>query len=64
MEYISVTEAAARWNVSVRQVQRLLAENRLPNAKKYGRSWMLPADAEKPGDPRREKKIKMPEEWP
>ncbi len=62
MEYISVAEAAARWDVSVRQVQRLLADSRIPRAKKYGRSWMLPADAEKPNDPRREKKIEPPEQ--
>jgi len=62
MEYISVAEAAERWNVSVRQVQRLLAEGRLLHAKKYGRSWMLPANAEKPADPRSEKKIKSPEQ--
>jgi hypothetical protein len=60
MEYISAMEASARWGVSPRQVQRLLAGNRIPGAKKYGRSWMIPAEAEKPGDSRREKK---PEEW-
>jgi DNA-binding CsgD family transcriptional regulator len=56
MEYISAMEAAERWGVSLRQVQRLLAGSRIPHAKKYGRSWMIPYDAEKPADPRREKK--------
>lgn len=56
MEYISAIEASERWGVSLRQVQRLLADNRIPRAKKYGRSWMIPGDAEKPADPRREKK--------
>lgn len=56
MEYISATEASERWGVSLRQVQRLLAAKRIPRAKKYGRSWMLPDDAEKPIDPRKEKK--------
>ncbi len=59
MDYISVSEASERWGVSLRQVQRLLAYGRIPNTKKYGRSWMIPEDAEKPIDPRREKK-KMP----
>lgn len=31
-------------------IQRLLAENRISHAKKYGRFWMIPADAEKPRD--------------
>lgn len=56
MEYISTVEASKKWGVSLRQVQRLLAGNRIPCAKKYGRFWMIPGDAEKPVDPRREKK--------
>lgn len=55
MEYISAIEASKRWGVSLRQVQRLLADNRIPRAKKYGRSWMIPDDAEKPLDPRKKK---------
>ena len=51
---MSVAEASERWGVSPRQVQRLLAGKRIPGARKYGRSWMVPADAEKPLDPRRE----------
>jgi len=56
MEYISAAEASERWGVSRRQVQRLLAADRIPRAKKYGRSWMIPEDAEKPADPRKGKK--------
>jgi hypothetical protein len=56
MEYISAMEASEKWGVSLRQVQRLLAASRIPRAKKYGRSWMIPGDAEKPADPRKEKK--------
>ncbi|CFX15027.1 Transcription regulator LuxR, C-terminal [Syntrophomonas zehnderi OL-4] len=56
MEYISAIEASEKWGVSLRQVQRLLAGHRIPHAKKYGRSWMIPRDAEKPADPRKEKK--------
>ncbi len=55
MEYISAIEASEKWGVSLRQVQRLLADNRIPRAKKYGRSWMIPDDAEKPLDPRKKK---------
>ncbi len=56
MAYISASEASEKWGVSLRQVQRLLAGNRIPRAKKYGRQWMIPSDAEKPDDLRREKK--------
>ena len=56
MEYITVAEAAKKWGVTPRQVQRLLAAGRIPDAKKHGCAFMIPADAEKPGDPRFEKK--------
>ena len=52
MEYMTSAEAAEKWGVTVRQVQRLLAANRIPGIKKYGRSQLIPKGAEKPGDPR------------
>ena len=52
MEYITAIEAAAKCGVSLRQVQRLLAASRIPGAKKYGHTYLVPADAEKPADPR------------
>jgi len=55
MEYINVADTAEKWGVTIRQVQRLLSNNRIPQARKFGRSWMIPADEKKPGDSRREK---------
>lgn len=57
MEYISTVEAAEKWGTSLRQVQRLLADNRIPCAKRYGRTWVIPSDAKKPADPRKEKRL-------
>lgn len=57
MEYITAVEASERWGVSLRQVQRLLAAQRIPGAKKHGRLWMIPGDAEKPADLRKDKKL-------
>lgn len=48
MDYISTQEAAIKWGISLRYVQRLLLENRIPGAKKCGSSWLVPSDAEKP----------------
>ena len=53
MEYISVKEAARRWNVTERLVQRLCAEGRIEGAGKFGGSWGIPVNARKPDDPRR-----------
>lgn len=56
MEYISAKEAAAKWGVHIRVVQQLCKSGRVAGARKYGVAWMLPADCEKPADPRRARK--------
>ena len=53
VEYMTVREAARRWNVTERLVQRLCAEGRVDGAVKFGRSWGIPTVARKPEDPRR-----------
>ena len=53
VEYMTVREAARRWNVTERLVQRLCADGRVDGAVKFGRSWGIPAVARKPEDPRR-----------
>jgi DNA-binding CsgD family transcriptional regulator len=55
MEYITAKEAAVKWNISLRRVQKLCEQKRICGTKKLGRAWMLPAGTEKPADPRREK---------
>lgn len=64
--YMTVTEASEKWGVSLRQVQRLVTENRISGAQKFGRAWMLPADAEKPADARKRRwlsKIKKSDDF-
>lgn len=53
MEYITVTEAAARWGITNRQIQRLLANGRIAGAQKHGRTWFIPAECSKPDDLRK-----------
>jgi len=62
MEFISTKDAAARWGISQRRVIRLASEGRLPGAKLFGNSWMIPADAEKPIDGRTKAAKTTPEE--
>ena len=57
MEYITVTEAAKKWGVSNRMVQKYCAEGRIEGVKKFGVSWEIPSHAVKPRDPRKEKQI-------
>ena len=45
MDLITVKEAALKWNVSERRVQKLCSDKRVKGAIKFGKSWMIPADA-------------------
>ena len=48
MQYISVAEAAKRWNISERSVRNYCAHGRISNALLKGKTWYLPENAEKP----------------
>lgn len=48
MKYISVSDAAKKWNISERSVRHYCAEGRVSGALLVGKTWMLPEDAEKP----------------
>lgn len=52
LEYISAPEAAKKWGISERRVQKLCEENRIPGVAKFSRMWLIPKDAEKPIDGR------------
>ena len=60
MEYLTVRETAEKWNLSDRMVQQFCIQGRIPGAQKFGRSWAIPAGAEKPEDPRRTGKQTAP----
>ena len=52
LEYISAPEAAKKWGISERRVQKLCEENRIPGVAKFRRMWLIPKKAEKPIDGR------------
>lgn len=61
MEYQSVQQAARRWQISERRVHQYCKEGRIPGLMRFGRSWVIPMDAEKPEDPRRRKESSQSE---
>lgn len=55
MDFISVQEAASKWEISERRIQKICEEERIPGVTRFGRMWLIPKDAEKPEDARRKK---------
>ena len=52
LEYISAPEAAKKWGISERRVQRLCEDARIPGISKIGYMWLIPKVADKPVDKR------------
>lgn len=50
--FMTVKQAAQRWNISERRIRTLCAENKIPGVYQQGRTWQIPIDAEKPADGR------------
>lgn len=57
MKYISCLDAAKKWKISERRVQKLCEDGRIPGIIKFGRMWMIPQDAQKPTDPRKAERL-------
>ena len=52
MEYISTKEAAEKWNVSERRIQKLCEDKRIPGTVRFSHVWAIPKSAKKPVDGR------------
>lgn len=48
MQYLSAAEAAKKWKISERSVRNYCAQGRVAGAVINGKTWQIPADAEKP----------------
>jgi len=50
--FLTVAQAAEKWNISERRIRVLCAEGKIPGAVQEGRGWRIPLDAQKPSDGR------------
>ena len=57
MDYITAQQATEKWGVSLRWVQVYLKNGRIEGAIRFGHAWMIPNNADKPIDPRKNKKM-------
>lgn len=52
MDYMTISEASAKWNLSARRISTLCKEGRIPGVERTGYCWLLLKDAVKPADAR------------
>ena len=52
MGFMSATQASEKWGISVKRVQVLCKEDRIPGVERIGKIWLIPDGAEKPADKR------------
>ena len=61
MTYISVNDAAVKWNISERRVQQMCKSGEIEGAVKKGRSWFVPEEAPQPVRiPSKESRVRRP----
>ena len=51
-EYMAVKEAAKKWGISERRIQKLCEDKRIDGVVRFGHAWAIPANAKKPIDRR------------
>ena len=52
MDYITLKEAASKWQITTRRMQVLCRDGRIEGAVRFGNAWAVPVNAEKPTDAR------------
>ncbi len=62
-EYMTVQEAAQKWNISERRIQILCSENRIDGVVRLSRVWLIPKEAKKPVDGRLKSKKRNGDDW-
>ena len=50
--YLKISEVAENWGIKERRINTLCLEGRIEGAVKFGNTWAIPADSEKPADAR------------
>lgn len=50
--FITLKEASEKWGIGDRRINALCLQGRIPGATKFGNTWAIPKDAEKPSDAR------------
>jgi len=55
MDFITSAECANKWHISQRRVAIYCQQGRIKGVVRVGKMWLIPKDAEKPQDPRKDR---------
>ena len=50
--YNTIKDASEKWGIGERRINTLCIEGRIDGAVKFGNTWAIPEDADKPADAR------------
>ena len=50
--YLKISEISEKWGIKERRINTLCLEGRIEGAIKFGNTWAIPEDAQKPKDAR------------
>lgn len=53
MGFLTTVEMSEKWNITRRRIAELCKEGRIEGAILKGKTWLIPEDAVKPIDPRK-----------
>ncbi len=48
--YMKISEASEKWGLGERRINTLCIEGRIEGAVKFGNTWAIPVDVERPKD--------------
>ena len=52
IDYLTIQQTSEKWGISVRRISKLCNEGRVEGAVKFGNTWAIPPETEKPSDAR------------
>lgn len=53
MDYLTTLEMSEKWGISARRIALLCEQGRIVGVVKKGKTWLIPEDAQKPADKRK-----------
>ena len=59
MNYVTTIEMSEIWGIPARRIALLCEQGRIAGVVKKGKTWLIPEDAEKPADKRKNDSIEL-----